>query len=68
MAAMRNLDFNSKEGKVGGLVQLSYLDFTDAYISEEITRAQGLLQRVEKSVGVDGLKMNATKTKFMSLS
>ena len=46
------------------------LDFADdiALLSEEINQAQELLQRVETSVGRVGLKMNATKTKFMSFN
>ena len=47
------------------------LDFADdiALLSNEIDQAQEeLLQRVEKSVGRVGLKMNAAKTKYMSLN
>ena len=44
------------------------LDFADdiALISEKIDQAQELLKRVEISVGKVGLKMNSSKTKFMS--
>ena len=43
-------------------------DFADdiALLSEEMQQAQELLQRVETSVAKVGLKMNASKTKFMS--
>ena len=49
---------------------LTDLDFADdiALISGEIQQAQELLQRVEKSVGKVGLKMNVGKTKFMSFN
>ena len=42
-------------------------DFADdiALLSEEMYQAQELLQRVETSVAKVGLKMNASKTKFM---
>ena len=49
---------------------LTDLDFADdiSLLSEEIQQAQELLQRVESSVGKIGLKMNTTKTKFMSFN
>ena len=49
---------------------LTDLDFADdiALVSGEIQQAQELLQRVEKSVGKVGLKINVRKTKFMSFN
>ena len=46
------------------------LDFADdiALSSEEIHQAQELLHRVETSVAKVGLKINAKKTKFMSIN
>ena len=45
-------------------------DFADdiALLSEEIQQAQELLSRVETSVGKVGLRMNASKTKYMSFN
>ena len=45
-------------------------DFADdfALLSEEIQQAQELLSRVEMSVGKVGLRMNASKTKYMSFN
>jgi hypothetical protein len=49
---------------------LTDLDFADdiALISSELHQAQDLLSRVETSVGKVGLKMNTSKTKFMSFN
>ena len=53
-----------------GPTVLTDLDFADdiALLSEEMSQAQTLLNRVETSVGKVGLKMNAAKTKFMSFN
>ena len=59
-----------RKSRRSGPEMLTDLDFADdiALLSEEIHQAQELLQRVESSVGKVGLKMNASKTKFMSFN
>ena len=49
---------------------LTDLDFADdiALLSEELRQAQELLHQVETSVAKVGLKMNASKTKFMAFN
>ena len=51
-----------------GPVVVTDLNFADdiGLLSNNIQQAQELLQRVETSVAKVGLKMNSSKTKFMS--
>ena len=58
-----------KSRRVGPEV-ITDFDFADdiALLSEEIEQAQELLSRVETSVGKVGLRMNASKTKYMSFN
>ena len=58
-----------KSKRVGPEV-ITDFDFADdvALLSEEIQQAQELLSRVETSVGKVGLRMNTSKTKYMSLN
>ena len=53
-----------------GPTTVTDLDFADdiALLSEEVSQAQSLLNRVETSVGKVGLKMNAAKIKYMSFN
>ena len=58
-----------KSRRVGPEV-ITDFDFTDdiAILLEEIQQAQELLSRVETSVGKVGLRMNASKTKYISFN
>jgi hypothetical protein len=58
-----------KSRRVGPTTETD-LDFADdiALLSEEIDQAQELLNRVEAQVAKVGLKLNASKTKYMSFN